>query len=287
MSFHSLQESLYSSIRYLDQAGIQNPAMDARLLVQWVTGTSLIDTIMHPGRLLSLEEQKNLTCALQRRRNREPVHRILGERAFYGVDFILSPHTFEPRPDTETLVDLVLPFLKEHACSKEFVNCLDLGTGCGAIAIALLVNVLSLHTIGIDISEDALLTAHLNAMRVGVEDRLFLFKSDWLRSVSGIFDLIVSNPPYIPSGDIVTLDLSVRNFDPLLALNGGKDGLDFYRLLATHARRYLHPFTGKIAVEIGIQQKESVLRIFSQCGYHLESMKTDLSGTERALMFGQ
>jgi len=283
----TLTGTISSAIQRLRQAGMKDPRNDVHLLIQWTTGMSWLDTLMQPERLITTEEYHQFDNALRRRMLGEPVYRIIGERDFYGLHFILSPDTFEPRPDTETVVDLVLPFLQEQAAFKKIITCLDMGTGSGIIAIALLINVPTLYATGVDIAQDALRTAYSNAKRAGVESRFTLCKSDWFQSVIGQFDLIISNPPYIPHADIADLDISVRGFDPLYALDGGEDGLDFYRALASNAKKHLHPFSGKIAVEIGIGQRKNVAAIFARHGYLFQEKKNDLAGIERALIFTQ
>lgn len=292
MTSDTLGAALQRAIQALRQARIANsgsdpgpdPGLDARLLVQWATGTEAANAVIQPERAIRPEERRKLDAALHRRIAGEPVHRIIGERAFYGLDFTLSADTLEPRPDTETAVDLALPFLKAQAAVKPRVTCLDMGTGSGAIAIALLANVAQLHATGADIAQGALTTALGNARRAGVAARFTLCESDWLTSVTGRFDLIISNPPYIPHEAIANLDAGVRLFDPLRALDGGADGLDFYRTLAAGAGKHLHR-ESKLVVEIGIGQKQAVTAIFAAHGYRLEKVKNDLAGIERAMMF--
>lgn len=286
MTADTLGRTIRHAIRHLHQTGMDTAEIDARLLVQWATGTSSLETISQPEKLVSPEECRKLDAALHKRSAGEPVHRIIGERAFYGLDFTLSADTLEPRPDTETLVDLALPFLRAQSISRSAVTCLDMGTGSGAIAIALLANVPQLHATGIDVAPGALTAAETNARRAGFESRFTLCESDWFRSVTGQYDLIISNPPYIPHADIGGLDISVRKFDPLRALDGGLDGLDFYRALAAGARPHLHS-SGRIAVEAGIGQKQDVTAVFARHGYRLEEIKADLAGIDRALMFLQ
>lgn len=276
----SLANALHHATQILQQAGIEQARLDARLLVEWVTATGRLDALLRPELALTPAQSAKLDAALQRRINGEPTHRIIGRRGFYGLDFALSADTLEPRPDTETLIDLVLPFLQAQANP----TALDMGTGSGAIAITLLHTVPQLYVTAVDISAGALATAQQNAVQAGVEARFTPLTSDWFANVSGRFDLIVSNPPYIPHGDIAALDQSVRDFDPLRALDGGADGLDFYRLLAVQSRQFLKP-QGKIAVEIGIRQKEDVTALFIAAGFTLAAAKADLGGIARALLF--
>ncbi|RCL01088.1 MAG: release factor glutamine methyltransferase [Candidatus Tokpelaia sp. JSC188] len=284
MKTYTLGRLVHHTIKSLHQIGIDSADLDGRLLVQWVTESMPLEFISHPEKPVSLQQRDRLSTALQRRVSGEPVHRIIGKRAFYGLDFILSADTLEPRPDTEILVDLALPFLQSCAVINSRVSCLDMGTGSGVIAIALLSNLPQLHAMAVDITKDAIETTKRNARCADVANRLTVCESNWFESVTGQFDLIVSNPPYIAHDDIANLDISVRNFDPLRALDGGRDGLDFYRELAAKGKLYLYP-SGKIAVEVGIGQKQDVEKIFSQHNYRLEKTKPDLKGIDRALMF--
>jgi release factor glutamine methyltransferase len=221
--------------------------------------------------------------ALDRRIAHEPVYRILGRRAFYGLDLRLSPATLEPRPDTEALVDLCLPFLRGRVAAG---NCriLDLGTGTGAIALALLSQIPEATAVGTDISAQALETAAANADINGMKDRFDPIVSDWFSAIEGQFSLIVSNPPYIPTEDIGMLAPEVRDHDPAKAPDGGTDGLDAYRRIAAGAAGHLEA-GGRVAVEVGFDQRRAVSAIFEASGLAPIESARDLCGHERALMF--
>jgi len=268
----------------LREAGIATPELDARLLVEWATGTTRLDALSRPEGIISGEAVGALDAAIGRRLKGEPVHRILGERSFYGLGFRLSPETLEPRPDTETLVDLVLPFLRQRIAENGIADIIDLGTGTGAIAIALLSQLENSRAVGVDIATGALATARENACIAGVSRRFAALKSDWFAQVTGKFDLIVSNPPYIPRHVIATLEKEVREHDPLLALDGGEDGLDFYRALASGSGYHLYD-GGAVGVEIGAGQLPDVESIFAKHGFRLIETSRDLGGHERALLF--
>ena len=189
-----------------------------------------------------------------------------------------------PRPDTETLVDLVLPFVKDTVRQTGTCRILDLGTGTGAIALALLATVPGTVAIGSDISEEALDAAEQNAAALHLQDRFAPVRSDWFEAIAGEFDLILSNPPYIRSGDIAGLDTDVRDYDPLAALDGGADGLAAYRILAEQAPAYMSG-RGALAVEIGHDQKEDVTILFEDLGFRRIGIRKDYSGHDRALFF--
>jgi release factor glutamine methyltransferase len=270
--------------RLLTGAGIADAALDARLLVEHFSGTTRTDAVANPDKPVDPEAAKAIEAALARRVAGEPVHRILGFRDFYGLRLCLSTETLEPRPDTETLVDAVLPFVRTRSRESGRCSILDLGTGTGAIALALLSAVPAAQATGADISEDALATAARNARNLGLADRFATRKSNWFEKVSGRYDAIVSNPPYIPASDIDALQKEVRDFDPRRALDGGDDGLDAYRAIARGAERHLEP-DGVVAIEIGNTQKQGACALFVLAGFERVEAKRDLAGNDRVLIF--
>lgn len=270
--------------RVLAEAGLTAPAPDARLLVEHVTGTSRLDALRAPDMDVPAPAEAALREALARRAAGEPVHRIIGRRDFYGLPLDLSPATLEPRPDTEALVDLALEALRPVAAARGTARILDLGTGTGAVALALLAAEPRATALATDISADALATAHGNAARLGFGGRFETALGSWFEAVCGLHDGIVSNPPYIRSKDIGGLQREVREHDPRAALDGGADGLDAYRAIAAGAARHLTE-EGFVAVEIGYDQYRDVNRIFAGRGFRLRTERRDLSGHVRALLF--
>jgi release factor glutamine methyltransferase len=268
----------------LTKAGIEDAKLDARLIVEHFSGTSRADAIGRPDMPVDAEAVAAVRAAVARRAAGEPVHRILGFREFYGLKLCLSPETLEPRPDTETLVDAVLPWLRRIAAREGKCRILDLGTGTGAIALALLSELPEATAIGADISADALATAERNALENGLSARFRAVRSDWFEKISGTFHAIVANPPYIPSNELETLQGEVRDFDPARALDGGPDGLDAYRKIAYQAKAYLDT-AGRLAVEIGDKQKQEVTGLFEAAGFRLVDAKQDLGGRDRVLVF--
>ena len=266
------------------KAGIETPELDARLLLEWATGADRLAVLTSPELNIEADETAKLLDALTRRLGGEPVHRIIGRRGFYGLEFELSKETLEPRPDTECLVGLVLKHLKGRE-NKAFPM-LDLGTGTGIIAISLLANLPNARAVATDISSGVLETCERNAEANGVQKRLTCLQSNWFDSVEGRFDLIVSNPPYIPTKVISGLSREVRDFDPMRALDGGSDGLDAYRALAQGAAAHLAE-KGIVALEIGHDQRRSVSRIFEDAGFELLEAARDLGGNDRALLFSK
>lgn len=270
----------------LAAAGIVDAAFDARIIVEHFSGTSRTDALLVPQRRIDARAEAAIAAAIARRARGEPVHRILGFREFHGLTLRLSPETLEPRPDTETLVDAMLPFVRQTAAAAGACHILDLGTGTGAIALALLKEVPKATAVGVDISEDALRTAAGNAEEAGLSERFVPLRSDWFSSVTEKFHGIVSNPPYITSAELGGLQPEVRLFDPIRALDGGADGLDAYRKIAVGAAAHLED-GGRIGVEIGHRQKDDVARIFRGTAYRLIDAARDLAGNDRVLIFAR
>jgi release factor glutamine methyltransferase len=279
-----LSALLAESRTSLTEAGIEDAKLDSRLLVEHFSGTTQADAIGRPDLPVSPEAVVAVRQAIARRGAGEPVHRILGFRHFYGLKLFLSPETLEPRPDTETLVDAVLPHLRQLAARASACRILDLGTGTGAIALALLAEVPEATAIGVDISADALSTASRNALENGLSERFEAVRSDWFEKISGTFHVIVANPPYITTEELETLQDEVSNHDPARALDGGADGLDAYRTIATQAKAHLEA-AGRLAVEIGHTQRLDVTGLFEAAGFRLLEARRDLAGRDRVLVF--
>lgn len=280
----SLSDVLKKTRKLFRNRKLDNADLDARLLVEFFTSTTRKDEILNPDFQVGNDALQRLDKAIVECLNGKPVYRIIGKREFYGLEFHLSADTLEPRDDTEALVDLVLPEIRSIADRYGEAKIVDMGTGTGAIAIALLANVDGLKATAVDISDDALKTASLNAENARVADRFSSLKSDWFSGFSGKFDMIISNPPYIPESEISILATEVKKYDPLRALSGGKDGLQFYRKLAEESRLFLKPH-GMIAVEIGKGQEKDVIALFSENGFELKKTRKDLNGILRALLF--
>lgn len=266
------------------EAGVADPATDARLLISGLLGLSSTEMLTRANDVPDAEKIAVIEAAIERRLQHEPVHRILGEREFYGLPLSLSAETLEPRPDTEILVDTMLPYLRTLASEGGDLHILDIGTGTGAICLALLSELPQAKGTGSDISTDALQTAAANAKRNGLEERFRAIQSSWFDNIDGRFHAIVSNPPYIASKVIHDLAPEVKNFDPAAALDGGPDGLDAYRAIAKDAARFLRQ-NGIIGLEIGFDQCDDVSDVFESEGFRrLESVK-DYGQNDRVLVF--
>lgn len=269
----------------LAAGGIADAAQDARLLVEHATSSDRMDMIRDPGRLVPPGAVVAAEATIARRLAGEPVHRILGWRGFYGLTLRLSPDTLEPRPDTETLVDLVLPRLRAVAAERGRCRILDLGTGTGAIALALLSQIPQARAVATDVAPGALATARRNAEANGLADRFETVLSDWFDDISGRHDAILSNPPYITGNEYENLAREVKDHDPPRALLAGPDGLDAYRAIAAGAARHLD-VGGLVGLEIGADQKAAVTTIFEKAGFRLLDAAKDIGGRDRALVLG-
>jgi release factor glutamine methyltransferase len=270
--------------RRLAQRRIDDPALEARMIVEHFSGTERRDAIVSPDRVVPADQVALIEAALSRRLAGEPIHRIFGWRDFYGLRLKLSPETLEPRPDTETLVDAVLPLLGEIVARDGHCRVLDLGTGTGAIALAIAAELPAATVTATDISAGALAAAMENAAEHGLSERVTFVASDWFSAIHGKFHAIVSNPPYIPTRAIAGLQAEVRLHDPHQALDGGADGLEAYRVIAEGAAEHLE-HGGVVVLEIGDGQRQNVNRIFAEAGYEMATAHRDLARSQRALIF--
>lgn len=265
--------------RTLEAAGVSLPVFDARLLLEAAAEVSRLDILTDPHRAIDEAAAARLDALVARRANREPVAYILGKKAFYSLDFAVGPAVLTPRPDTEMVVEAALAALPE----EQEARVLDLGVGSGAILLSVLASRPKATGLGIDASPDALVFAESNAAALGLSDRAVFAHGDWGVGVEGLFDLIVSNPPYIASGDIPGLEPEVSVHEPRLALDGGADGYDAYRKLWPDVARLLKP-GGRFAVEIGEGQGPRVSALAAAEGLVVEAVKPDLAGIGRVVL---
>ena len=262
---------------------IDSAELDARILVGAALGLDLTGVIAAASRPLTSDETIRLDDFARRRLAGEPIARILGLKEFWGLPLQLSAATLVPRPDTETVVELALEMLRAAPDPGRRLRIADIGTGSGAILLALLSELPSASGFGTDISVAALRTASGNAARLGFASRAAFVACDYAAALSGTFDLIVSNPPYIRSAEIAGLATAVRDHDPHRALDGGMDGLDAYRVLVPQAARLLAR-DGVLVVEVGHDQGGDVEGIMTGAGLMPERPpKTDLAGIRRAV----
>ncbi|MBU6339544.1 MAG: peptide chain release factor N(5)-glutamine methyltransferase [Rickettsiales bacterium] len=323
-----ISDALALGKNQLEKAGVSNGKLDSLILLSYALSFSREQIIFNPDFVLDEKQQQLFLSFIERRASFEPVSHILGKREFYGRDFIVSKDVLDPRPDSESLIELVL---KNFSDKNQKLNILEIGCGSGCLIITLLKELQNAYGVAVDISEAALEVCKKNANFHEVQDRLQFLKSDVFDNVLSItfplregrrtsfacesgrgndnifnppptrfarrlplmggvmecrekFDLIISNPPYIESAEIEELQPEVRIFEPRMALDGGLDGLDFYREIAFEAKNFLNE-NGKVIIEIGFGQADEIKKIFADNDFEFIESKFDLSGVERALCF--
>jgi len=267
----------------LHGAGIPSARLDARLLLAHALGVSATAVFSHPERVLTEDEQARIEALALRRAGREPVSHILGQREFWSLTFKVTADTLDPRPDTETVIDAVLAAVADRQAP---LRLLDFGAGSGCILLALLSELPRSQGVGVDASPAALAVAGHNAHALGLDHRVRFVSGDWGRDIDGLFDVIVSNPPYIPDKDIDGLEAEVAGFEPRAALAGGPDGLDCYRALAPDVKRLLKA-GGTAVFEVGQGQAEAVTEIMQAVGLIVQGRRCDLGGIERCVVVSQ
>jgi len=264
----------------LEAAGLSGPVIEARLLVEAAADATRADIVGDPYRELTPGQEATLDDYLARRERREPVSHILGRKGFWKIMLNVTPDVLTPRPDTETVVEYVLRDFPEHAAW----SILDLGVGSGAIILSILAERPAAKGLGVDVSEEALAVARDNAANLGLASRLALLRGDWTEGLGeATFDLVVSNPPYIATEVLATLEPEVRDHEPRVALEGGPDGLTHYRRLAPEILRVLKP-GGRFAVEIGYDQKDAVEALFHDAGAVSVTTIRDLGDRDRVVV---
>jgi release factor glutamine methyltransferase len=269
--------------RAFRQAGLDTPELDARILVGHALGLDHAGVAASAERPLTATERERVAAAARRRLAREPVARIVGVREFWGLPFCLSPDVLVPRPETETVVEAALAAIDARGSHATPWRVADLGTGSGALMLALLSELPAARGIATDISEAAVRMARHNATRLGFATRSRFIVGDFVAALTGPFDLVVANPPYVASAHVACLEAEVRNHDPVAALDGGSDGLAAYRAIATGVDRILAP-GGDMVVELGHGQAERVAALFAAAGLSPQSpVRLDLAGVPRAL----
>jgi release factor glutamine methyltransferase len=276
-------EAIQKSTEFLGKKNVESPRLQTELLLAHLLKMPRMKLYLNFDRVLTPSEIDSLRELVKRRGQREPLQHIVGSTSFCGFEIAVSRHALVPRPETEMLAELGWNFLATRHSSP--VTALDFGTGTGCIAIALAAKCPVAKIIATDISADALALAKENAAKNNVSERIEFVQGDGFATLEtgARFDLIISNPPYIASAEIETLQPEVKNFDPRAALDGGADGLDFYRRLATEAKTFLKP-GGKIMLEFGDGQADAIKRIFEDEKWIVEAVKEDYSQRARILI---
>ena len=264
----------------LMQARFDEPRRRARRLVSSTLALSPADLLAHPERAVDERATDRVRVALARMVDREPLSRILGRREFWGMEFGLSTDTLDPRPETETVVTAVLRSIPDRGAP---LRLLDLGTGTGCILLALLSEFPAATGFGVDVAAGAAVTARRNAATLGLAHRADFVVGDWAGPISGVFDVIISNPPYIASAALADLPREVALYDPRCALDGGPDGLACYRSLAADIRRLMGP-RSRFVCEVGLSQGSAVEAILRANGLSIERCERDLAGIMRCVV---
>lgn len=270
--------------RILEQAGLPDAALDARFLLEEVCGTNLQTLLVFPEKKVTEEEVNQYRAFVQRRKDREPTAMILGEWDFMGLTFRLNKSTLIPEQDTEVLVETALEELKRRGLGEAPLRILDLCTGSGCILLSLLHELRNADGLGTDLSEEALEAARENAVRLGLQEKAAFRQGDlWEPVGDERFDLIVSNPPYVPTDVIPTLEPEVRCGEPYAALDGGEDGLVFYRRILKEAAGHLKP-SGIIIVESGFDEAAQISALMQD--QKLRGIRTvkDYGGLDRVVL---
>lgn len=280
----TIQEALQGAIEALGREGIENPRLEAECLLAHCLGLTKEGLYISLRDPIPEEGKERLQDLIRRRVSREPLQYILGHQEFWSIDLKVDRRVFIPRPETEQLVEEALAVL-DRITSKKVPSVLELGTGSGAIAISIAKEVKEVFLVATDISESALRVAQENAVRALVAHRISFLRADLLQPIrpGGDFDLIVSNPPYIPDSAMESLPREIKDHEPRIALKGGRDGLDFYRRLIPLIPSYLRP-KGWLLLEVGSDQWRAVSEMIEADG-HFQSVerKRDLSGIERVV----
>ena len=274
MSAPTAAQAMAAAASRLRAAGVPDPARDARLLLAHAASVDAARVTLIAPEEIAPEIAERFENLVALRAVRVPVSQLVGARAFYGREFKISREVLDPRPETETLVELAL--------SERFERVLDLGVGSGAILVSLLAEREEASGLGVDISETACLQASANAVLHGVQARAEILRSDWFETVEGRFDLIVANPPYLAAAEMLEVAPELSEHEPRIALTDEGDGLSAYRIIADIAPRYLTP-EGRVLVEIGSGQGPSVRKIFQGAGWARVTVAQDLDGRPRVV----
>lgn len=275
----TLAEAWEAATRRLAAAGVTSPRLDARLLIQQVLRIDAARMLANSREPLAEPERSRLERLIDRRARREPISQILGEREFWSLPFRVTKDTLAPRPETETVIESALAFLGE---CRSPVSVLDLGTGSGCLLLTLLSECGNASGVGVDLSAAAIGVAQGNARQLGLEDRAAFLIGDWGKAIGGCFDVVLSNPPYIASGELPSLPPEVSAFEPRLALDGGADGLQAYRVLARQLPQLLSR-DGAAFLELGEGQADPVTRVMEDQDLTVVAVRSDLSDVPRCL----
>lgn len=277
MILKEIQRKLYNNFSII---GIETPELDARIILKEVLSLDDKDLILKESLDISNEMIEKIIAIESRRLNGEPISKIFKKRDFYNSTFLISNDVLDPRPETELIVEIANNYIDKN----EVKNILDLGTGSGCILLSILKENKMINGLGIDLSKDAISIAKQNSKKLNLETQSNFLISNWMSSLNYKYDLVVSNPPYIASEDIKKLSKSVKIYDPILSLDGGDDGLNSYRLIASDLKRVVSK-NALIIIEIGYNQSLQVIEIFKKNNFKLIKKYNDINGLDRVLTF--
>ncbi|MEH6545704.1 MAG: peptide chain release factor N(5)-glutamine methyltransferase [Sneathiella sp.] len=275
----TLQKAVSEAALILSEAGIDGARRDASLLLANILDADTSIFHLEPERVLTDAHYVMFQHAVERRASREPISHILGHREFWSLDFLVGPQVLDPRPDSETLIETALSAQKS---GQEITSILDLGTGSGCLLLSLLSEVETARGLGVDQSLAAIEIAEQNAKRLSLDDRATFLQGNWCDGLEDKFDLVISNPPYIPIDDIENLQPEVKNFEPLAALVGGADGFDCYREIISAVKPIMKPY-GMIIFEVGAGQAQEVSELLKKADFSKVSRHKDLASIERCV----
>lgn len=285
----TIEELLKKGVDILKEGDFLNPFLDVQLLLCYTLNVDKVHIYTHKKDLVDKESVDKFLNLVYKRKEGYPLQYILGKQEFMGIDFYVEEGVLVPRPDTEVLVEKVIDIVKHKYKDKKVVNVIDIGTGSGAITLSLAYYLKNTFIYSIDISDKALYVANKNCNRLNLQDRVKFLKGNLLEPLSDLklfnsIDIIVSNPPYIPSREIDSLQKEVSRYEPRLALDGGEDGLDYYRQIVSQSLKYLTE-EGILAFEIGFDQGMAVKEIIERSGQfeNVEIIK-DLAGHDRVVV---
>ena len=273
-------DALRQAVLELQQAHIETASLDARILLQFVLGVSREQLLADTRLTLTSRQLSAFMQLIEKRSERQPVAQLIGKRDFWNHCFKVTCDTLDPRPDSETLIESVLHYFQSRPLPARI---LDLGTGTGCLLLSLLHEYPLARGVGVDICKNALAVAKENAASLQIDNRTAFINSSWASEVEGSFDLIVSNPPYIPTAAIAMLAPEVSLYEPKLALDGGPDGLDCYRAIVPQLSRVLAP-QGLAVFEMGIGQAREMETLAAQCGLQVIGIKEDMAGIARCVL---
>jgi release factor glutamine methyltransferase len=278
-------EAIQRSADFLAKKGVESPRLQVELLLGHLLKLPRMKLYLNFERELTPAELDALRVMVKRRGEREPLQHIVGSVSFWGLELAVNPHVLIPRPETEILAECAWTFLNGIKGGSRGPSALDFGTGSGCLAIAMAAKCPIAEIAAVDISPEAIAVAKRNAATHKVDACIHFFCGNGFAAIPAAqqFDLVVSNPPYVPAGEIAALESEVRDHDPCLALDGGEDGLDFYHRLASEAAPFLKP-GGKIMLELGFGQANAVAEIFSRQKWVVEAVKDDYSHVPRVLI---